>query len=185
MKEGIKMVENLDILVKRVKKDNLALMDVLERLQPLIKSYTKKLFFMDKEDAEQETILAIIEAIHCMENSDSEGCCLVYLKNAVFFRYCALCKKNIKRTNKEVLNDMAEDFEGDYVEDYKMVELNFDLQETIKKQKLSITHVKIISLALRGYSDKDISTQLGMSRQYVNRIRKRILTQFTLNMKSM
>ena len=57
------MEKGFTSLVKESKSNSISMSELLVRLKPLIKSYTKKLFFMEKEDAEQEILLAIIKAV--------------------------------------------------------------------------------------------------------------------------
>ena len=64
-----------------------AMIQLLEILAPLIKSYAKKLFFLEQEDARQEIIIAIIEAVKSISRCENDGQCLAYINNAVkFFR---------------------------------------------------------------------------------------------------
>ena len=95
-------------------------MDILIIMKPIINKYVKKIYFMDKEDAEQELNLAIIEAIQRISNCKYDGQCIVYIENAIKFKYAHLCKSNIRR----------EEAEGKYVEELKAktaAELNEEL----------------------------------------------------------
>lgn len=47
-----------------------------------------------------------------------------------------------------------------------------DLENSLKS-KLPIER-KILSLLIQGYSDKEIAARLGYTKQYINRIKKRI-----------
>lgn len=69
------------------------MMYLLEILSPLIKSYIKKLFFLEPKDAQQELIVAIIEAVKGVSRCENDGQCLSYINNAVKFRFAHLCKK--------------------------------------------------------------------------------------------
>jgi len=178
------MVEDLAILVKQAKKDDLALMDVLDRLNPLIRSYTKKLFFLDKDDAKQEITLAIIEAVHFIENCSSEGCCINFLKNAVYFRYCSLCKHNIRKNSNEITISKDGFADEEYIENYEKIELDYDMQKKIKKLELNKIQMDTVKLVYEGLSDKEIALQLGISRQYINRIKKKVFARILSDMRS-
>lgn len=64
-----------------------AMIQLLEILAPLIKSYAKKLFFLEQEDARQEIIIAIIEAVKSISRCENDGQCLAYINNAVKFKF--------------------------------------------------------------------------------------------------
>lgn len=53
-----------------------SLEDIINKLQPLIKKYSRKLFFMETEDAMQELNIALIEAIYHIYKVDNEAQCL-------------------------------------------------------------------------------------------------------------
>ena len=107
-------------LVNKAKNNSEAVMEILKIMKPIINKYVKKIYFMDKEDAEQELNLAIIEAIQRISNCKYDGQCIVYIENAIKFKYAHLCKSNIRR----------EEAEGKYVEELKAktaAELNEEL----------------------------------------------------------
>lgn len=161
--------KNFKDLVLMAKEDSDMMLRVLELLQPLIKAYTKKIFFLEHEDAQQELSIAIIEAIKKIENCESDGQCLTYINNAVRFKFSYLCKKNLK---KERLEDVyiKEINVGSYFEKYEDVETAYDLQ--IKGKNMSQKKKAIMNYLLLGYSDSEIAKALGISRQYINRIKK-------------
>lgn len=81
-------------LAKQAKNSNEKLLELLQRLQPLINAYSNKLFFLDKEDGRQEIVLAIIESVKSISSYKSDCECIAYINNAVKFRYARLCKKH-------------------------------------------------------------------------------------------
>lgn len=60
-------------LVNKAKNNSEAVMEILKIMKPIINKYVKKIYFMDKEDAEQELNLAIIEAIQRISNCKYDG----------------------------------------------------------------------------------------------------------------
>lgn len=157
-------------LVKKAKQDSQCMMEVIEIMQPLIKSYVKKIFFMDKLDAEQEIILAIIEAIYSISRCDTTGECFTYISNAIKFKFVQMCKKNMKR---EKIEDIYEkDFDNEiYIEKYDYIEEKYDLN--VKLSNIPKKQKEILKYLLLGYSDSEIGKKMGLSRQYINRIKKR------------
>lgn len=151
------------------KEDSSAMLQIIEILNPLISAYTKKLFFMENEDARQEIIIAIIEAVKRIDKCENDGRCLTYIHNAVKFRFAHLCKKNLKNQeildlNGEILNNMS------YWEDYSEVEIKYEIE--LKEENMTQTQKQILKYCLMGYTDREIAEKLGLSRQYVNRIKK-------------
>ncbi len=160
-------------LVKGAKTDQQLLCQLIERFQPLINSYCKKLFFLERDDAKQELCMAIIESVKSIPYCETDGQCITYITNAMRFKYCFLCKKNIV---KEKIEDLyAEEIEEIYEEDYRSVELRCDYEKILsvvpEKQQ------KILLYALEGYSDCQIAEKMRMSRQYVNRIKKKLVLE--------
>ena len=152
-------------LVNKAKNNSEAVMEILKIMKPIINKYVKKIYFMDKEDAEQELNLAIIEAIQRISN------CIVYIENAIKFKYAHLCKSNIRR----------EEAEGKYVEELKEVlvgETSLEVEKTIdfksKVQQLSEKKKQILTYLYLGYTDNEIAKELGNSRQYINRVKKEL-----------
>lgn len=173
MKEGIEMNNNeLSNLVKEAKNDCEKMQSVLLRLQPLIKSYVKKLFFMEVDDAEQEIILAIIKAVKTIKNCNSDGECLAYIQNAVRFKQIHLCKKNINREKNEDLYEKNLESRV-YLEKYDDINIMVDFDRQFSA--LTEEHKKILGYLLLEYSDIEVASKVGKSRQYINRIKKKLI----------
>ena len=160
-------------LTKQAKNSNEKLMELLHRLHPLITAYTNKLFFLDKDDGSQEIILAIIESVKSIPSYQSDGGCIAYIHNAVKFKYARLCKRNIKRANIE-----DEFWDENTIENVVRKKKYSDIETYIDFNKI-IEHFpkskkKIFKYILLGYSDSEIANIIGCSRQYINRIKKKI-----------
>lgn len=156
-------------LIQTAKNDDNKMMEILNKLSPLRNKYVKKLFFLERSDAEQEINIAIIEAIKGIKKSETDGQCLTYINNAVRFKYAYLCKKNLYRCKEESYEEIEND--SIFVEKYGDIEFKFDLE--VKKKKLSLKQQKIFEYIIEGYSDKEIARKMGISRQYINRVKKR------------
>lgn len=164
--------EGFATLVKEAKVDSEVMLRLLVILDPLIKSYIKKLFFMEVDDAKQEIVLAIIEAVNSITKCLSDGECFTYISNAVKFKHAYLCKKNIRKEQNEDLYE--KDLETAYLEKYENVNMMVDLQKKISL--LSKNQKEIFEYLILGYSDREIAEKLNMSRQYINRIKKKLTT---------
>lgn len=162
--------EELANMIYQAKENRELIQTLINRFQPLINYYCKKLFFLESDDAKQELYLAIIESIKSIPYCETDGQCITYISNAIKFKYCFLCKKNL--TKEKVEDCYAKCEEEIYIEDYKNVELRYDLSKIISK--LPEKQGKILQYALNGYSDIQIAEVMGVSRQYVNRIRKQV-----------
>lgn len=154
------------------KNDGKVLMDLLDMLNPLIKAYTRKLFFLEGDDARQEIIIAIIEAVKGIPKCESDGQCLAYIENAVKFKFAYLCKKNIKKQEIEDLHIKELD-NTIYHENYADVEIKYDME--LKRNRMTFNQKKILDYLILEYTDSEISDKLGISRQYINRIKKKFI----------
>lgn len=157
-------------LIQSAKTDDNKMMEILNKLSPLRNKYVKKLFFLERCDAEQEINVAIIEAVKGIKKSETDGQCLSYINNAVKFKYIYLCKKNIYHCQEECYEVIENDSLYVYVEKYEDIEFKIDME--IEKEKLSTNQKKILEYIIAGYSDREISKRMGISRQYINRVKK-------------
>lgn len=173
--------ELLTTQIKKVKElhSNIALEKIIYKMQPLIKKYVKKLYFMEKEDAMQELNLALIETIYGIKNYDNEAMCLTYIQKSIANKFYFLYKQYMRTHN--TIDDYAEipDDIISYNDGYKTIELYIDIKKILNNK--STTHKRIILyIVLYGLSDYEISKKLNISRQYVNRIKKKILKDYLI-----
>lgn len=161
-------------LVNEAKVNQEKMNQLIREFDPLIKNYCKKLYFCEKEDAQQELTLAIIEAVRRMISCESEGGCIMYISNAVKYKYISLCKKNIIKENiEDVYSDVQLEQVNKEFDDYSVVDLEYDYRKILNN--LSEKKKNILSYMEKGYSDRQISEIMNISRQYVNRVRKEIV----------
>ena len=165
--------QKINDLVKEAITHSEKMSELIERFNPLIKQYCRKLFFIDEDDAKQELSLAIIEAVRRISDFTSEGGCVLYITNALKYKFSYLCKKNINQRNVEDV------YESAIVEQvascsnaHKDVEFMLDLQKTISD--LPERKKSIIYYVLAGYTDCQIAKIMMLSRQYVNRVRREV-----------
>ena len=105
-----------------------------------------------------------------MSYYNSEGECLSYIRNGLYRRFCALCRGNYQ--NSEEATEDAKLCEYGFTEKYDDVETLFDYEMLLANKP--IVYSRIFRLLLAGYSDKEIGEILHCSKQYVNRIKKKI-----------
>ena len=154
------------------KNDSKIMLEILEQFKPLIEAYTKKLFFLEKDDARQEITVAVIEAIKSISLFENDAQCITYIHNSVKFRFSYLCKKNLKLPEFKDINEY-ESNSIPYIENYSDVETAYDIEN--RKKQLPKKQQLIFDYLIRGYSDKEISNILGLSRLYINRVKKKFI----------
>ena len=141
--------------------DKSAIEALLKQYEPLIKSYARNFGTREMEDAEQELRIALYSAV------------VNYLVKAVKSRFIYLYGKHRKRIESEtaILEDM--DFEV-HENAYEDMIFYTDMSEYSKK--LPEQQRVILQGILTGKDDKEIAAELNVSRQYVNRIKKKMLS---------
>lgn len=152
------------------KSDTMVMESLIMDFFPLIRKYVKKLYFIERPDAEQEMIIAFIKAVKGMYIYNSEGEVIKYLENALYFSYCSLCKDNIIKDKYKDLCQFNK-VNSAYIEKFQDVEFCIDIQNNIK---LTMQNKIVISKLLEGFSDTEIAETLNVSRQYINRMKKKI-----------
>ena len=140
---------------------------IMHRFKPLIEFDAHRLFNIDLEDARQELICALIESLNRIESLDNEGGIIKYISNSIKYRYLELCDISAKNRNIScTLNTYQEHV---YIEHYSVVELTVDI---MNNNSLNQRKKQILLLTMRGHTSKEISSMLGVSTQYINRVKK-------------
>lgn len=165
------MENDLCSLLSEAKFDENKMVQALDLFTPLINKFAEKLFFMDKEDAEQEMKLAFIISVQNISYFHSQGECIAYIKNGLYHRFCVLCRDNYK--NKEELIGDNQLHDCRFEERYNDIDIIYNYEK--KLAKMPPIYTKIFRLLLEEYSDKEIGTILHLSKQYINRIKKKIV----------
>ena len=107
------MQKNLCTLLNVAKDDSSKMLQAINLFSPLIQKYSKKLFFIDREDAEQEMTLAFISTIHKMNYFHSPGECISFINKGLYRRFCVLCKENPQNAEMtEYSNAIVHAFQG-------------------------------------------------------------------------
>ena len=167
------MYETTKEIIEACKVNEEAFEILLNKFQPLISKYAKYFGQNEKEDVEQELRIALCEGARKITNMDCEGAVTNYLIQTIKHRFGQLYKKHIQK--KEIEEPRKEDFDLPYKEtSYENIIFFLDLCKKLdrctEKQRFIIREILI-----NDASDAEIAKQLGVSKQYVNRIKKNIL----------
>lgn len=157
-----------------------ALEEFVIQMSPLIKKYASKIHFLEYEDSLQELYVALLECIPYLDYTKDSSKLLKYIQESIIHKYYFLCKKYLSLPEMQSIEitDQIDDLgtrdffeETIFDNDYK------NYLELLNKSD----HTKAQIMYLSTYaqlSDKEISKILGISRQYVNRIKKIALDNF-------
>lgn len=130
-------------LILKAKKDEKELQRLLSLFEPLIKAYSKKLFFMEMEDARQEILLALIEAIQRIGECKSDGQCLTYINNAVKYKYASLCRQSIRKKEAEEAYTRESQIKTAFHEKYGDIETMYDLEKKNNFIKYTAKNIRL------------------------------------------
>lgn len=162
------------VKVAKEKGDADAILEIVRYMQPLINKYSKNSYLAEYEDMQQELCLALLESIHKIKKIENEGQCVQYFANAIRNRFYEMYRswKALKIEilgNSELLILNIVDSKNYYSEIEFFIDMisgaecKSDLQKEIMK-----------CCILEEISDTDIANRLNISRQYINRCKKRI-----------
>ena len=103
---------------------------------------------------------------------------MVYLNRCIYIKFLELYRSSCKIHNNEVGTEI--DVEGSFIEDkYEEILQGEDIKSILKKfsgKKLII----LKSILFGNLTDMQISQKYGVSRQYVNRIRRQVRERFRI-----
>lgn len=171
MKDNSNEIQVIIELMKKFKKtrDEETFNYIYTKLEPLLKKYARKLYSMEYDDAMQELSFALYKAIIEIKKFDNEYASFGYIESCLYHCFCNL--NRFMQKNKEEC--YAEILEIEEDKNYYSLEnaiYFFDLFNS----NLTVKEKKILLMSFYGYSDKEIGIALGTSRQYINRIKKKI-----------
>lgn len=158
-----------------------SLMKIIFKFKPLIKKYARKLKF---EDSTSELVSALIETvfflpIHSKEYLKRDECIVGYINMSIKNKYINLSKKYCKISNMEL--ELNEDISIKCNKDtYAITDNKIFINELLNELTVLQKEI-IIKKFFEDYKDNDIATQLGISRQAVNRIKNRALKKCECN----
>lgn len=165
-------MESLCKLIQKVKETNTGWDRLFRQLQPLIRGYTKKLFFLEREDAMQEINLAFFLTVRTMKHYNSDRECLKYIATGVYYAYATLCKNHSD-------NEQTVSFEENYLPFENSIsdglsDTEYFLEPLEQLTNISPRKKEIATYLLQGYKDSEIASKLKVSRQYIYKVKQEL-----------
>lgn len=146
--------------------------EILKRMEPLVKGYASRIHCMERDDSIQELYLTLLNTLPYLSSSSSEGECVKYMQTAVENRYRSLCRNCLSEPEKDNFDSCSvslqapDSFDNSY----------YDVVAYIKSFPADSIPRKILSMYFyQDKSDTQIAQKLNLSRQYVNRIKKKLI----------
>lgn len=166
------MGEITDVICE-IKEDKEKFYLLVDKFAPMIKKYIRLLYKDEAEDTYAEMVLALWEATNNITYYENDGQVVKYLNMAVKNKFLGLYRNSRKYHDNECGDNDVEDFTTpSYTEnEYEEMVVNEDVKCIIAN--LSEKKREISYLILReNLSDAEVGNRLGLSRQYVHRVRK-------------
>jgi DNA-directed RNA polymerase specialized sigma24 family protein len=160
------------LLIDKIKEDNNNFILLIEKMEPLIKKYMHLLYKDNPEDIRAELLLALWEAVLNIQYYENDGQVVKFLCTALRNRYLELYKKSRRIHDNELIGE--ENFEMyEKSKEYETDDIIFkeDLMSKINTYQ-GIKKEILYKIFIENLSDKEISKQLNLSRQYINRVRR-------------
>lgn len=162
-------------LICEIKKDKEQFGLLLCKFQPLIRKYTKALYKDEEEDMYGEFIAALWEAVCNITFCNSEGQVVNYLATALRNKYFELYRKS-RRYNDHTIGIKEQELKNITSEDSTIDDILIADELEKIRNKLDGNKKKIFELVfLKGYADLRVASELGISRQYVHRVKKYLI----------
>lgn len=156
---------------------------IVQRMNPLICKYVRHLYRDEKEDMRSEFILSLLEAVNKLKYYEDEWACFTFLCNALKNRYLELYKKSKQRFINEVCTGADSDFEimsgGKELYIYCEVEFRKDLMYYLSDYNDRQRKI-LLSLIIEGKSDSEAALLYHISRQYVNRLKRKLYKEIKI-----
>lgn len=172
------MGEITKILTNIREGDKRQFVDLLERFEPLIKKYVKYLYKDDAEDVRAELSCALWEAVLKMGYIEQEGQIVNYLQRALFNRYLELYRGSRKKHDHEMEAEDSNLMSVQVIEnEFEEVIIN-ELVNKILSQYSGKKKIVYRLMLVNELTDTEIAAKYGMSRQYVNRLRRELKSDF-------
>lgn len=163
-------------LIQKIQTDKATFNDLVEKMEPLIKKYTRLLYKDEKEDVRSEMMLALWEAIARLKYCEKDEECIAFLCTALKNRFYELYRKSKKEHDNQIF------VENDDVFDVGMVENIIDLENVIFKIDVEMFLKKYVGkkqeifrmIIMGNASDVEIAEAFSVTRQYINRMRRQL-----------
>ena len=165
----------ISLIQKQRAGDVQAAQEICRRMSPLLKKYAARLYCMEYDDAMQELYIALLETFPYLDPAKTEAECLNYIQTTVHDRYRFLCRGCLSVPQSESIEDSIDTLSAPSPFD----ESYYDICNYIKTLPEKGMRRQIMSLFFFQYkTDSEIAEILHVSRQYVNRIKKQMITGY-------
>ena len=130
--------------------------EILKRMEPLVKGYASRIHCMEREDSTQELYLTL-------------------LKTLPYLRYRSLCRSCLSEPEKDDFDSCSVSLQApDSFDD-----TYYDVTAYINSYPSDSVQRKILSMYFyQDKSDAQIAWKLKLSRQYVNRMKKKLILRY-------
>lgn len=166
------MKNSLYEVIKHVKEvDMEGFIDIKEKFDPLIKKFSRKLYY---EETETDLIIALINIVTNINlnnfDPENEGALVKYIHNVMKHKYIDLYRKYVQKRREEFeLNiELLQDNSYFNLDEKIFIESLLNRLSPIQKTILEEKFIK-------DHSDIEIANMLNISRQAVNKSKKRAL----------
>ena len=165
----------ISLIQKQRAGDVQAAQEICRIMSPLLKKYAARLYCMEYDDAMQELYIALLETFPYLDPAKTEAECLNYIQTTVHNRYRFLCRGCLSVPQSESIEDSIDTLSAPSPFD----ESYYDICNYIKTLPEKGMRRQIMSLFFFQYkTDSEIAEILHVSRQYVNRIKKQMITGY-------
>lgn len=165
----------ISLIQKQRAGDVQAAQEICRKMSPLLKKYAARLYCMEYDDAMQELYIALLETFPYLDPAKTEAECLNYIQTTVHNRYRFLCRGCLSVPQSESIEDSIDTLSAPSPFD----ESYYDICNYIKTLPEKGMRRQIMSLFFFQYkTDSEIAEILHVSRQYVNRIKKQMITGY-------
>lgn len=169
--------KDIAVLIENTLKDKNEFGALLKRLTPLINKYVGSLYKDEPEEIRAEMVLALWEAVTKIKYYDNDGKCLAYLSRALRNKFLELYRKSKIKHDFYISGIPEETLEQ---EDFKNRFDEMIFKEDIKKLLSDYSEKKrqiFNDIIFEDKSDTYIAKKYGLTRQYVNRLRKKFFEE--------
>lgn len=168
------MIKSLTELFHQIQDndDKEAILEILNRFEPLIKKYIRKLGYMESYSHFAIILLCIICQEKIPFQKDNEGKIINYLVQSIYHEYIRLSKKTLAYKNAEILSsDLNSNTYSVVDKQFISLEMKDALNHLISQQQKKVIFLHYY----QGYSIQEITNFLHISRQSVNMTKNRAL----------
>lgn len=168
------------LFIQSQNKNEQALLNLLDKFKPLLLKYGTRLGYQDAFFDLRTCFIKLVYEVN-LNNFSEEKYLLSYIKKSIYHSYIDLSKKDIKNSKQIPFSTFGE--EGNYFEDNKIYVYDSSILLEVKSILLPKELLVIYNIYFNDMSVAEIAQSLGVSRQYINRIKNKALEKLRLYFK--